>query len=66
MMDTAFEQSVLQVSDLMKILKIGKSKAYALMHSSNFPSTKLGNTYFITYDNFQKWLVLNEGKEISL
>ena len=57
---------ILKTADLMRFLGIGRSKAYALMHSNNFPSTKLGNTYFITYENFEKWLEVNKGKKIAL
>ena len=54
---------VYTVKDIMRILKIGRNRAYELMQSSGFPSTKLGHTYFVTPDKFQKWLDRYEGKE---
>ena len=48
--------SVLKAKDLQERLGIGRDRAYALMRSAGFPSTRIGRTYFVTSDNFEKWL----------
>lgn len=48
--------SILKVKDLQQRLGIGRDRAYALMRSAGFPSTRIGKTYFVTSDNFEKWL----------
>ena len=48
--------SVLKAKDLQERLGIGRDRAYALMRSAGFPSPRIGRTYFVTSDNFEKWL----------
>lgn len=50
------EIRILKVSDIQLQLGIGRDRAYALMRSAGFPSTRIGRTYFVTADNFEKWL----------
>lgn len=50
------EICILRVADIQKQLGIGRDRAYALMRSAGFPSTRIGRTYFVTADNFQEWL----------
>ncbi len=57
---------ILYIKDLMDCLHIGRDKAYALMRNRSFPSTKIGNTYFVTLDNLNKWLNENAGRNISI
>lgn len=57
---------VYNVKDIMRILKIGRNRAYELMQSSGFPATKLGYTYFVTADNFKRWLDRYAGKEFEI
>ena len=47
---------LLTVKDLVQLLKIGRDTAYALMHSSAFPSMKIGGRYYVTQKELQKWL----------
>lgn len=47
---------LLRVKDLQELLQIGRDKAYALMHSSAFPSIKIGRCYYVSKDELQKWL----------
>ncbi len=47
---------LINTKELMRIMKIGKAKAYALMQSDSFPSMRIGATYFVTEDNLKKWL----------
>lgn len=57
---------ILRVPDLMNYLCIGKDKAYSLMRSRSFPSMQIGKTYFVTKENFEKWLNENAGKSIEV
>ena len=63
---TKFEDEILLTKDLMSYLKIGKDRAYALMHLKSFPSIKIGKTYIVTAEELEKWLDNNKGKEINL
>ena len=47
---------MLTVKDLQRVLKIGRDKAYALMHSSSFPSIKIGGQYYVTEIALAQWL----------
>ncbi len=38
---------ILTVSDVMKILHIGRNKAYELLRSKEIPSIKIGKKYII-------------------
>ena len=60
------ELNVLLTKDLMTYMHIGKEKAYALMRSKSFPSSKIGKTYFVTMVNLQQWLNENVGKTINV
>ena len=44
---------ILKTDDLKNILGIGRDKAYALMRSEAFPSTKIGRTCFVTEKNLE-------------
>lgn len=47
---------LLDVQDLQILLKIGRDKAYALMHASGFPSIKIGGRYFVSQKELKNWL----------
>ena len=47
---------LLCVRDLQKVLGVGRDKAYALMHSTGFPSIKIGGRYYVAQDQLQTWL----------
>ena len=57
---------LLTVKDLVQLLKIGRDTAYALMHSSAFPSMKIGGRYYVTQEELQKWLDKQEYKCFEL
>ena len=57
---------VLYTKDLMDILGIGRDKAYALMKSRSFPSTRIGRTYFVTAENLKTWMKNIAGKTITV
>lgn len=56
----------MSVKDIQKKLNIGRDKAYALMHSSGFPSTKLGGQYIVTEEALEKWLRSYEYKTYAM
>lgn len=56
-------QAIYTAQDLIKILKIGKNAAYALMRSKSFPSYKLNEKYYVTETALNEWLVSISGKE---
>ncbi len=47
---------LLRTRELQDTLKIGRDKAYSLMHSKSFPSIKIGGQYYVSEDELQKWL----------
>ncbi|MED5015932.1 helix-turn-helix domain-containing protein [Paenibacillus chibensis] len=47
---------VLSPMDIRKILKIGQSQAYNLVHSKEFHHIKIGNKYLIPKQSFIDWL----------
>ena len=57
---------ILKTDDLKNILGIGRDKAYALMRSEAFPSTKIGRTCFVTEKNLEIWLDNYAGREFEL
>lgn len=60
------EKKVYCPKDVSQMLGIGRDKAYALFKSKGFPSTKIGKTYFIMPEKFEKWLSDCAGKEYLL
>ncbi len=60
------EADILKTEDIRKMMGIGRDKAYALIRSKGFPAMKIGNTYFVTTENFRKWLDDYAGKEYLL
>ena len=50
------------VKDLQIQLKIGRDRAYALMHSKGFPSIKIGSRYYVTQTALDAWLERYEYK----
>jgi len=47
---------LLTVLDMAKLLKISRSKAYALVKEKNFPVIKIGKSIRITKKELYKWL----------
>lgn len=62
-----YEQiSLIDAKKLMKIMKIGKDKAYALLRSDSFPSVQIGASFYVTEENLRKWLNEAAHKKITL
>ena len=60
------EINILKVEDIQEIMGIGRDKAYRLMHSDGFPSVQIGKTFFVTVDNFMRWMRDYTYKEYKL
>ena len=50
---------VLTVSDVQKILRIGKNRAYELVKQNKIPSIRIGNTYRISRNAIEDILCYN-------
>lgn len=48
--------SVYDVYDIMRILKIGRTKAYTLIKSGEFNYIKIGRSYRVPITSFNNWL----------
>lgn len=57
---------LLSTRDLQKKLRIGRDKAYALMHAPAFPSIKLGGRYYVVDKEVDDWLKRNAYKTFEL
>lgn len=47
---------VLDVNDIMQILKISKANAYKIMASDTFPKMALGKRVLVQREDFKNWL----------
>ena len=47
---------MLNAKDLVRILRLSRSEAYAYMHSKGFPTTTLGSRMLVRKDKFIEWL----------
>lgn len=54
------------VKDIQSIIGCGRDKAYSLARSKTFPSTKIGKTFYIDKEEFEKWRKKNAYSEIIL
>ena len=53
---------LMTIKELQSYLGIGKDKAYALVKSKSFPSTKIGGRYYVIKPYFISWLERQRGK----
>lgn len=60
--ETLNGELVLTAKDLKNVLKCGINRAYELMRSSSFPSTKLGGRYLVTVSALNDWLARYENR----
>ena len=65
-MDVVAKQEYLKTKDIQVVMGIGRDKAYQLMRSRSFPSTKIGGNYFVSRDALNRWMLSNERKEYVL
>ena len=57
---------MLTTKDLQNFLKVGRDKAYALMHADGFPSIRIGGRYYVSQEALVQWLRRYEGREFTL
>lgn len=57
---------MLNVKEMQEILRIGRDKAYALMHSRAFPSIKIGGRYFVEAEALEEWLQKQRFREYKI
>lgn len=50
---------VLEPKDIMEIMNISKSNAYALCKSEGFPAVRVGKLIRVSRESFRKWLEEN-------
>lgn len=60
------EKQYYTVEELMEILSIGRNTAYKLIQTKGFPVLKIGKSYRISIEGFQKWKAENESGEIEI
>jgi excisionase family DNA binding protein len=47
---------VLDVRDIMEILKVGRDRAYGILHSKEFHVIRVGRRFLVHKDVFDNWL----------
>lgn len=52
---------VMTVTDIMRVMQVGKDVAMRLVHSSDFPAFKAGRQYFVSRDSFIAWVKIQRG-----
>ena len=50
--------------DIQIIFQCGQRKAYEIMHSTGFPSFKIGASLYVEKGELEKWIYRNKGKII--
>ncbi len=48
--------TLLTLTDIATILKIGRAKAYELPRTTGFPAIKIGRQYRVFYSDLMQWL----------
>ena len=56
------ENELLTAKELKQVMRCGINRAYDLLKSTAFPSTKIGGRYYVTTSALKKWLVMYENK----
>ena len=54
------------ITDIMKIFKLGKNKAYYLIKTKGFPVIKVGRKSLVPKAELKKWVKQNIGCDIYL
>ena len=57
---------MLRAKDIEKIIGCSKNMAYEIMKNKTFPSIQIGKNYYVTEENFYRWLNSNTYKKITL
>lgn len=59
-------QKLLTPKDIQAIFSLGRNQAYALMHSSGFPTITINNRLYVDPVKLQKWLDTYTGRKYIL
>ena len=62
LMNSVSEKIVYDVTDIKKLLGIGKNQAYELVKSGVFPTKRVGSRYLVAKDIFCRWLLSGDEK----
>lgn len=62
-MEEESEKVMLDANDIMRLTGVGKSRAYGLLHSKQFPVKMIGRRRMVHKDIFNEWL---KGKEFKV
>lgn len=53
------------VDDIIKIFRIGRTKAYELLRSDGFPSFRLNKKLYVAQDKLNEWIRAQSGKSFQ-
>lgn len=53
---------ILNSKEIQEKLRIGKSTLYQLLHSTDFPSYKIGTKYYASEEEIDKWILAKQSK----
>ena len=53
---------ILTSKEIQQKLKVGKSTLYQLLHSTDFPSYKIGTKYYASEEEIDKWILAKQSK----
>ena len=56
------ENELLTAKELKQVMHCGINRAYDLLKSTAFASTKIGGRYYVTTSALKEWLVMYENK----
>ena len=56
------ENELLTAKELKQVMRCVINRAYDLLKSTAFPSTKIGGRYYVTTSALKEWLVMYENK----
>ena len=57
---------LLTAKELKQVMRCGINRAYDLLRSPAFPSTKIGGRYYVTVSALKEWLEFYENKVFYL
>jgi excisionase family DNA binding protein len=57
---------MLKVKDIQEALGCSGKKAYAIVNQKDFPKIKIGKTFYIPEDEFDKWVKRYLCKEFEI
>nr|DAL75873.1 MAG TPA: helix-turn-helix domain protein [Caudoviricetes sp.] len=64
--DSPYHDQLLTYKELMSMFHIGKGRAYELLHSSGFPTIRIGNRMYVSRRHLSEWLDTYKGRRYLL